>query len=421
MANKKNQYQQNIALVVLSIIIILVVLFVIKTISLLRKPTLTTIVKNGELIKYEEVTGYVIRKEEVVDTSTYSGIINTAISDGYRVAKNGTISAYVSNTEKNLVKKISELDDKIQEVMNSQQTTLPNDVKVLDTSIKANLYNAVKNKEDVYMVSEYKSAINQSIQKKAKIVGELSPSGSKLKELIDERLKYEAELNNSKQVLKAPVAGLVSYRVDGYENILTPNSLSSISIKELEKIKINVGQIIPIDTSKVKIIDNFSCFIAIPMSSEESKDTKLNDKIKLRFDNTGDELIQGTVEYISEEDSQRLIVVEITSNIEELSKYRKINLDVVWWRDAGLKVPDNAIKFTSVTNSETGMVIENIPTVTIQKSSYTETAWVKIIRQANDFSIIENYTDDELLEMGLSEEQVSNRQTIKLYSDVVLE
>ncbi len=421
MAKKAIQRKQNIVLVILSIIIILAIFFLVKIIQLMQKPTTTTIVRNGELIKYEEVVGYIIRDEEIVDTSKYSGIVNTTISDGYRVAKNGTILTYVSSTEENLVKKIAELDTKIQEAMDNQPSVAPRDVKTLETEIKNQLYDAIKNKKDVYSVFEHKTNMNENIQKKAKIVGELSPAGSKLKSLIDERLEYESQLNQAKQVLKSPKAGLVSYRVDGYESILTPNSLSSLSLKELDKIKMNVGQVIPIDTSKVKVIDNFFCYIAIPLQSDEGKKVNLNDKISLRFDHTEDELVTGTIDYISEEKNTRLIIVKITSNIEELVKYRKVSLDVVWWRDTGLKVPNSAIKYTSVQNKETGAIIENIPTVTTQKSNYTETAWVKIIRQANNFSIIENYTNQELLELGFSEEDISNRQTIKLYSEILVE
>ena len=46
-----------------------------------------------------------------------------------------------------------------------------------------------------------------------------------------QRLGYEKDLNGAKQILKSPKAGMVSYRVDGYENVLTPDCLSSLTIK----------------------------------------------------------------------------------------------------------------------------------------------------------------------------------------------
>ena len=124
---------------------------------------------------------------------------------------------------------------------------------------------------------------------------------------------YEKQINDSEKSLKTPEAGLVSFRVDNYENVLSPSVISKLTLAELEKIKINNNQIIPISPSKVKIVNNFECYIAIPMKSEESKEAKLNDNIYLRFDNTGDEFINATIEYISEEDDKIEMYKKIAS------------------------------------------------------------------------------------------------------------
>ena len=199
---------------------------------------------------------------------------------------------------------------------------------------------------------------------------------------------------------------------------MSPSVISKLTLAELEKIKINNNQIIPISTSKVKIVNNFECYIAIPMESEESKEANLNDNVYLRFDNTGDELINATIEYISEEDNKRIIVLKIKSNVEELTKYRKINLDVVWWSDKGLKINKEAIRYSEITGVSGDTVI--VPTVTIKKSSYTQDVFVKIVREAGDFAIITNYEDKELLNLGVPEELIGDRQTLKMYDEAVL-
>ena len=58
----------NLIFILLSIIIIAVVLLIISIVKLFIKPTETTLVKNGELTKYEEVVGYIIRDETLIDT-----------------------------------------------------------------------------------------------------------------------------------------------------------------------------------------------------------------------------------------------------------------------------------------------------------------------------------------------------------------
>ena len=292
----------------------------------------------------------------------------------------------------------------------------------------------INNLEDFLIENKTKFVIytgNEKIEKKAKIVGELSPVGSQLKSLIEERTSYEKQLNNSEKKIKAPKAGLVSYRIDNYENLLKPSSFSKLTIEELKKIKIPTDQVIPLNLNNVKIVNNFECYIAVPVYSEESKNVTLNSNVYLRFDNVGSELISATVEYILDETetsesgeagknkSGKIIVFKILTNVEELTKYRKINVDVVWWSDKGLKVNKEALSKVQMTNVS-GDTIE-LSTLKIKKSSYTQEAWVKIVRSAGDFVIVENYTDKELREKGISELQINNRATIKMYDEVLIE
>lgn len=415
---KKQKKNQNLIFVLLSILIIILIYFIICIVRFFRQPADTVLIKNGEVIKYEEVVGYIIRNEKVLDTSSYEGTPKANVDDATKVSKGTEIVTYMSREKEQLTEKIAKLDDKIQEAMESKQTILPNDVKVLDSEIEIYLYTNVKESNNVYSIYESKNLINEKIEKKAKIAGDLSPVGSQLKSLIEERTSYEKQINDSEKILKTPEAGLVSFRVDNYENVLSPSVISKLTLAELEKIKINNNQIIPISTSKVKIVNNFECYIAIPMESEESKEANLNDNVYLRFDNTGDELINATIEYISEEDNKRIIVLKIKSNVEELTKYRKINLDVVWWSDKGLKINKEAIRYSEITGVSGDTVI--VPTVTIKKSSYTQDVFVKIVREAGDFAIITNYEDKELLNLGVPEELIEDRQTLKMYDEAVL-
>ena len=435
---KKQKKNQNLIIVIISIQIFLLIYFVINIVIFFKQPADTVLVKNGELIKYEEDIGYIIRDEEVIDTSEYLGTPKANIEDATRVAKGTEIVTYMSSEEEKIKEKIEKLDIKIQEAMASKETIFSNDAKALESEIEIYLYSTVKEKNDIYSLYEQKKLINEKIEKKAKIVGELSPVGSQLKTLIDERTNYEKQLNDSEKTVKNKKAGLVSYRVDNYENVLRPVSISKLTIAELEKIKITTDQIIPLNTSNVKIVDNFNCYIAIPMYSEESKKAKLNDNVFLRFDNTGDKLISATVEYISEEENGRLIVFKINTNVEELTKYRKINLDVVWWRDKGLKINKDTLEyFTTIKVSgdkqkEENNILEDEETqiekiynediykLVIKKSSYTQEALVKIIREAGDFAIIENCTDEEIEKALAKNNSIVNQSTIKMYDEVIV-
>ena len=167
----------NLIFVLLSIIIIVLIFLAVNIVRLFNKPIETTLVKNGELIKYEEVTGYIIRDETVIDLSNYDGVMQVVTEDLNKVRAGGVIANFVSSSEKDLMKKIEELDKKIEEAMETQQTIYPSDVKALDASIQVELYENIKNNNDINSIKENKSKVNTSIKKKAQIVGELSTVG----------------------------------------------------------------------------------------------------------------------------------------------------------------------------------------------------------------------------------------------------
>ena len=159
------------------------------------------------------------------------------------MAKGDSIFRYYSNNEETLVKKIQELDIKIQDAMSNQTDIFSSDMKVLDSQIEDRLVEVAKSK-DIQKIAEYKKDITTRITKKAKIAGDLSPSGSYIKKLIEERTGYENTLNSGSEYINAPESGIVSYRVDGLENVLTPESFSTINKKFLDELKLKTGEIV---------------------------------------------------------------------------------------------------------------------------------------------------------------------------------
>lgn len=416
----KNNTKQNIVYIVLSVSIILSVYVLFQCVMLLKKPTNSVLVKNGRLTNFEEVTGYVVREEEIIDTSGFLGKRQLVATDASRVAKNATIASYIMDDKNELENKISELDIEIQNIMETQQIVYSADVKNIENNIQEQIYSINNVKDNLYEIIQLKKDITTNLEKKASIVGELSPTGSKLNNLIEERMKYENKLNNSKQDLKSEKAGLISYRVDGYENILTPMSFSKLTSSDLENIKIGSNQVIPIHDEKVKIINNFYTYIVVPMKSDESKELNLNDTVKISFDGDVNSYEKATVEYIVDEDDVRLVVLKTASEVEMLTQYRKINFDIVWWNYEGLKVPINAIYKKEIKDEENQKIYATVDAVKLEDASYQKEVWVKVEKTVDDFVIIENYEDEELIKLGVPEEIVDDRYEIAMYDEVIL-
>lgn len=244
--NKHSTINKRKLMVVLLIMLIVISFIVYKIIMLIINPTATFMVEEGSIYQEETTTGYIIRDEEIVKGKNYKNGMEQIMSEGEKVAKNEPIFRYYSSGEEELEKKISDLDKKIDEAMQKEEesSNIPNgDISSLEQQITEKI-DALYKETDMKKIKEYKKDVDEYINKKSRIVGDYSPAGSYLKKLIDERSKYENELNNGVEKINAPVSGIVSYKIDGYEEILSPDKFNTINKELLEDINIKTGQII---------------------------------------------------------------------------------------------------------------------------------------------------------------------------------
>ena len=308
-----------------------------------------------------------------------------------------------------MTKKIKDLDVKIQDAMSKDNTLFSSDIKLLESQIEQKLVD-IYEQNDIQKIKEYKKDINTYITKKAKIAVEKSPSGSYIKKLIDERTSYENKLNEGAEYVTAPKSGVVSYRVDGLEDVLSVDGFSKLNKKFLDDLKLKTSQVIATSEEKGKVINNFKCYLACYIKSDKAKEAKIGDKVKIRLPNSKE--TTATVEYISvEEDNGVLLVFGLENYVEELISYRKIAFDIIWWSDKGLKVPNSAILKDE----------NNISYVVRNRAGYYEKIYVNVLRNNNNYSIVKNYTTKELQELGIDNNQISNRKSISLYDQLVLE
>ena len=406
---KNNKKDLNIKLIVALVIILALVIYAICiVVNLIKKPTDTFLVENGKISFEESVQGYIIRDETVVKGENYKNGISQIKAEGEKVAKGEAIFRYYTRGEEGLIAKINELDVKIREAMENENNIYSSDIKTLESQIHKKIHEAYK-QNDLQKIKEFKNELNTLITKKAKIAGELSPSGSYLKQLVEERSNYENQLNSGSEYIEATRSGVVSYRVDGLEDVLTTSGLASLSKTMLDELKLKTGEIVSTSEESGKIIDNFYCYIACVLKNEniDAAEVKVGSRVKIRLSNA--EEITSTVEYISQEsEDESLVVLKIEKCVEELINYRKISLDIIWWSESGLKIPNSAIKYES----------EDLAYITRKRVGYTDNIYIKILKQSDKYSIIENYTNSELKEKGVSEEKIKNRRSISLYDEL---
>ena len=406
---KKKKKLNNKKVIVISIVLLILTIYLIYVIYLLiKQPTNVFTIEKGKLYKEETDIGYVIRNEKVVKGENYKNGMEQIITEGEKAAVNENIFRYYSTNEESLKQKISELDIKIQQAM-KENTEISNsaDMKLLEEQIDTQIKN-INKVTNMSKLEEEKKEIDNLVTKKAKIAGEASPQGSYLNQLIEERKQYETELNSGAEYVKAPISGIVSYRVDGLEEVLTPDNFSNLNKEYLKSLDLSTGKIVATNNEAGKVIDNFYCYIATITKSEEAKAAKVGDNVKVRLSNNAE--VKAEITNITKEDSGDIILIlRLTEQIEELINYRKITFDLIWWDASGLKVPNKAI----VSENDLNYVVRN-------RAGYLSKILVKVERQGDKYSIISSYKTEELKELGLSDEEIANYKKITIYDEILI-
>lgn len=392
---------------VFAVVLILALVFIYAVYlvaKLVQNPTNTFMVTNGKISQEESDIGYIIREETVVKGQNYKNGMVKIKNEGEKVAKGDSVFRYYSSGEEELKNKIAELDVEIQSLMQNEKSSFPSDVKLLESQIEKEL-DSIYGVNNAQKIQEYKKNINSYITKKAKIS---SPSNSRLKELLSQREEYENRLTSDSENVNAPESGIVSYRVDGLESVLTTENFTKFNKSFLQDLKLKTGQTVASNEEVGKIINNYQCYIVFNSNTNEAKNSKVGDTIKIRVQNS-DTLKASVENIIDEDDGSKTITVKITNDVEKLIAYRKISFDIIWWDAEGFRIPNEAIK------EENGLsyVVRN-------RNGYYNKMLVKILKQNDEYCIVRQYKTEELEELGFTSSQIYSMRNIALYDEIVL-
>lgn len=391
-------------ILVVFILIISYVMFGI--IGLMKNPSSTVIVKEGTVTKEETVTGVIIRDETIVQGKNLKNGMQHIVDEGEKVAVGDPIFRYFSTDESQTKSKIAELDNKINlAISENNQILYSSSTKLIDSQILQKI-KELPEINSVQILKENKRNVSSLILKKAKLAGDLSPTGSTLKQLINERSKLEKQIADGAEYIKAEKSGIVSYRIDGFEEKLTNDDFSKYTKDYIKKLNLKVGDIVPVNSEKGKIINNFKCYIAVISKTQEAKTAKEGQKLSIVLPNA--QMVKGKIVRINREGNNGdvVLIIEFDEGIESLSIYRSIRVDLAWWNKVGNKIPNSAI-----------FNVNGLSYVIRSNNGYNDYVLVKILKQSDDYSIVSNYSLVELKELNLKQ-NIST--SLLLYDEVVL-
>lgn len=312
----------------------------------------------------------------------------------------GIIATYKGKEYENYEETLNKMDGEILDAMKDLPTVYSSEIDTLDASIYS-LVKSIDDENSTAKMQEYKQKINNSINKRAVIVGNLSPAGASVRKLIDKRNEYEAKAKKSNDNIVAQMTGIVSYSTDGLEDKLKTSDIDKISYDEITTIIQNNTQSVNKD---IKIVDNYEAYIVTRVDKSDKQYINENSVYSLRLIEDSNYELQAKLIKYSENEENIDIYFKITNGIEELVNLRNVELEIVWWEKEGFIAPNNAI----IKNGD-------IDYLNVIKYSDIVTIPVKVLRQNDTYSIIRNYEAEELKQLNITTDY-----EIKLHDRVII-
>ncbi|WP_305768402.1 HlyD family efflux transporter periplasmic adaptor subunit [Candidatus Epulonipiscium viviparus] len=301
--------------------------------------------------------GLIIR-EEIVYASPVTGDFVPFIEEGQKIKKDALIGA-VSNEYMitNFNTQLQPVDSNIS--YRPPTAALSKQLTATDFSSAIDLYNQTHDsllKEDVYLL---RSTLDRMLQNKNTTYE--SAHNATEADYQSQAIQTIADMGENAVQILSPTVGVVSYQIDGYENIE-----KRIKYMEFNDLVYNIptkneAKIIP-DVSKgyplLKIIPDYTFHIVTFINKATSSDYFVGAEYKLNIQDQ--DTVKGRlIEKITEDDMTRLIF-ELDDSLVELLGDRKIKFTIGKTEVAGLKIPLDSVVEKSVIRIPTSYIATSV-------------------------------------------------------------
>lgn len=305
----------------------------------------TILPEKGTLYDLKEAEGIFIRKEEVY-FSEGSGQLNLFVAEGDKVPVGEEIAG-VSLLKDNsrLKQELAEVEAHIQQ-LSTGKAALPveddGDTEEISSSIVDELQNNIN--------SGNYSGIRKNTEelKGNNIVGDETLIEVSIESLKQKKESLLNQINNSNLKYYSKTSGMVSFEIDGYENIYLPKEFENYTYDNLsvEKDIIVKGdkssdEVTP-GTPILKIIDNFQWHIALKIDDKESiENYEPGRNITFRIGDNPE--IAGRIVNINITEDKAVIIISLNNYLHEYYGLRFSPVTIVKSSRDGLVIPKEVI------------------------------------------------------------------------------
>jgi putative membrane fusion protein len=334
------------ALLVLVFLFSLYVVFQIFN-SVFSKIT-TEIVGYGSATESLSTQGIIIRNETLI-ASNGSGVISYLVRDGEKVAIGSKIASYYSSKEDiNSINLLNVIDKQIEsyESINSSAGLGSADPIGSEAEIGKNIKEIINYnfKGDFHSAYDIKNNIVMLINGRRLLSGEVANFDSEIAQLKDKRAQITASVGSVTRDVYTDTSGYFLKNTDGFENIISANSMSSYDVPALNDLLSAKSQ--STDQNVIgKVVSDFEFYYSTVVDSLVADKLKTGQSVEIVFASLENQPLPAEISRISKAyDGKCVVDFKCNYMSKCLNLERKQKAEIIIKTYTGIKVPQGAVR-----------------------------------------------------------------------------
>lgn len=285
--------------------------------------------------------GYVVRQETVLTAA--DAITSQLLAEGQKVAAGQAVAeGYTSLSAQEKQRQIAELEDKLEQLVFAGAEDTGDHI-AMDAEIAQRLRQnaALLNQGKLLQASETAAALKGLILRRYSSAEEITAIRVEADATRSRIAALRSELAGSVTEIHTASAGYFSGVTDGFETVLTPDSITALSVSQVDGLSA-----LPVPSGAVgRIITGDRWYYLCTMPAENLGDAWVGDTATVKFSGEGGHTLGMEILHVSqEEDGRCALVLAAERYMQNVTALRQQQAEVIFESFTGLRVPKQAVR-----------------------------------------------------------------------------
>ena len=350
------------------------------------------------------VSGYLVRDEEVLANN--NGLVYVTREEGERVSKGNSVAVvYLSEEALSQARQLEDLRIQLEQLEYAQSVaTGSQEVLKLDSNIMDSIY-AIRqnmNSEQYTEAEKEASTLRTLILKRDYTYSGEGDIEGQIESLTTQLRSLASATKSGSTAITVSKGGYYSSLVDGYETVLTPESLETMTPSSLREIQPDTT----LSSSVGKMIYGNTWYYVTAMATEDAALMTEGSKVTLRFVSGLEQDVPMTVERIgADEHGQSLVVLKAEQYVSITTLLRDQNAQIILKSYDGIRVPQESLRVwkRTVTDEDGTETTESLVGVYCRIGVESWFKPVTVVYQGEDYYLVE--ANPDAMGSNMSEKQ----------------